>query len=181
MSEIVAIQILTAAGAVAAIGWLLYTGLRRRSLINQGYGIAAVGDVDAGPLSLEAKIVRIAGVSADWAVGVFADKPYTVITVNHDRKLAKPARYRGESANAIDPESLEALLGPASNDSAPDAEISLESLCFVRGVIQVGAEHIRFVEPGDLLEPDYLRAVVDELLRLGQPGDKTTPKELTAA
>ncbi|MDA0798665.1 MAG: hypothetical protein O2826_12335 [Chloroflexi bacterium] len=181
MSAIAAVQILTAAGAALAIGWLLYTGLRRRSLINRGYGIAAVADIDAGALHVEAKVIRIADVSQDWAEGVVTDKAYTVITVDHDLEIAGPTRHQGEDADSIDPESLEALLGPVSDAGIAQAAISLKNLGFVRGVVQVGPNHIRFVEPGDLLEPEYLRAVVAELVRLGQPTDEPAPKEMTAA
>jgi hypothetical protein len=180
MSAIAVVQILTAAGAALAIGWLLYLGLRRRNLINRGYGIAAVTDIHGGS-HVEAKVVRLADVSQHWTAGVVTDKPYTVITVNHDLEIAGPARHQGEHADSIDPESLEALLGPASDSGIAGAAISLESLGFVRGVVQVGPNHIRFVEPGDLLEPEYLRAVVAELVRLGQPTDEPTPKEMTVA
>ena len=181
MSAIAAVQILTAAGAALAIGWLLYTGLRRRSLISQGYGIAAVDGIDAGELHVEAEVIRMPDVSQDWAAGVVTDRPYTVITVDHDRPIAESARYRGEGASAIDPDSLEALLGPTSDTGIAEAAISLESLGFVRGLVQVGPNHIRFVEPGDLLEPRYLRAVVEELVRLGQSAGERSPDALTPA
>lgn len=181
MSEIAAVQILTAAGAALALGWLLFTGLRRRNLISRGYGIAAVNDIDAGALSLEAKVIRLPEISKDWAAGVVTDKPYTVITVNNDRNSVEPARYLGEDADAIDPESLNALLGISSDVGIADAAINFENLGFVRGAIQITPNHIRFVEPGDLLEPEYLRAVVAELVRLGQPKDHPSAQETAAA
>jgi hypothetical protein len=181
MNAITAVEILTAAGAAIAIASLLFIGLRRRSLISQGYGIAAVRDIDAGALHLDAKVVRLPDVSQIWSAGVIAEQPYTVMTVDHDREIDAPARYVGAQAGDIDPDSLEALLGPATDVGLTEAAIDLQTLGFVRGVVHVGPNHIRFVEPGDLLEPTYLRAVVEELVRLGQPADQPDPKVLSAA
>ena len=173
MTTINLVEIGVSIAAALITLWIAYSALRRRSLINSGYGVAALNAIDFGARNVDAKIVRVPDVSRSWAASHVAETAYTVVTVDHDAHIDDVVEYRGGAADAIDAESLPGLISRPTHDAS--SAISLEQLGFVRGVVQIGPNFVRFVEPGELLAPDYLRAVVDQLLAIGDRAEQHYP------
>jgi hypothetical protein len=157
--------------------WLGYAALHRRLLINPGYGITALDSLDFGERDVDAKIVRMADPTLYWAADRVAETADTVVTVGHKASVPCVIEYRGGEAGAINADSLTGLMSKPPRSKVP--AVSLQQLGFVQGVIQIGPDHIRFVERGELLEPGYLRAVVLELVAIGESAERTSPNDAT--
>jgi hypothetical protein len=166
--EAIALAI-TALIVVASICWVAVSVLRRRSLRNAGYGIAALRSLDLGQRDVSAKIVRVPDLAHSWGAGKLVEHAFTVVTIPHSGHVANAVTYRGSNAKDVNDESLNLLIPEwRVASSGTKAEIDLNELNFVRGFVAVEPEQIRFVEAGDLLEPDYLREVVEKLVSVSE-------------
>lgn len=163
------VQIGAALIASASILWLAASNVRRRSQRNAGYGIAALGSLDLGPRRVNAEVVRVPDLTRSWGAGTLVERAFTVVTVPHSGHVANAVAHPGASAGDVDNESLSLLIPEwrvAENET--ETEIDLDALSFVRGFVAVEPEQIRYVEAGDLLEPNYLREVVEKLINVSE-------------
>ncbi len=182
MSGEVLVPIAAALIAVASILWLAASTYRRRNLRKAGYGIAALGSLDLGQRGVSAEVVRVPDLSRSWGAGTLVERAFTVITIPHTGHVASAVAYRGSDANDVDDESLSQLIPEWRVASGgTEATIDLDELSFVRGFVAVEPEQIRFVEAGDLLEPDYLRQVVEKLVGVSERLERDAPAEQPAA
>ena len=166
MSGEVLVQIAAALIAGASILWLAASTIRRRSLREAGYGIAALRSLDVGRREVSAEVVRVPDLTRSWGAGTLVERAFTVVTIPHTGHVANAVAHRGSN---VDDESLNQLIpGWRAASDGSEAKINLDELSFVRGFVAVEPERIRFVEAGDLLEPDYLRDVVEKLVGVSE-------------
>jgi len=151
---------------MASTLWLGLSILRRRKLRNAGYGITALLSLDQGKRRISAEVVRIPDLAHSWGAGNLVERSFTVVTVPHTGHLPNSIAYRGSD---VDDESLTHLI-PEWRFASEGTEslIGVHALSFVRGYVAIEPEQIKFVEAGDLLEPDYLREVVEKLVNIGE-------------
>ncbi|MDA1035416.1 MAG: hypothetical protein O3B65_00875 [Chloroflexi bacterium] len=182
MSAGIFVQAAAALIAVASIVWLSVSTLRRRSMRNAGYGIAALRTLDHGQRNVSAEIVRVPDLANSWDAGLLVERSFTVVTIPHTGHVANAVAYRGADADDVDDESLSQIIPEWHGGGVGSATgIDLDALSFVRGFVAVEPEQIRYVEAGDLLEPDYLREVVERLVGIGERLEQDALAEQPAA
>ena len=67
MTTVNLLEISIGMGASLIVLWLALSALRRRSLRNSGYGVAALVTIAFDPRKVEAKVVRVPDISRSWA------------------------------------------------------------------------------------------------------------------
>jgi hypothetical protein len=172
MTSLLLLQIITGAIAGLLVLGLAVHLLQRWDRRRSGFGLSALDNLTSTPRPVNARVVRLPDVTRGWGSGFVHEAAFTVLSVPHDGLVDEAFEYAGPDADRVD---RIALGLPESQERGPGPELGTDELAFIRGIVRVERDKVRFIEAGDLLEPGYLRAVAAQLLRLARQAEQPRP------